>query len=141
MLHSNSQIYQRTLQEHSMSLNSVPCVPRIHYLSIMHDGVTTGLNGPMGVLGMRSGSERADSYWRVSGGLDVAAWLAHGYSTCGAGERGAAINNRTIIRLQHVTSGKWLHSGWHDGHMCALPCYYTMRTTILCALIYYTNHQ
>jgi len=63
-----------------------------------------------------AGSERADSYWRITGGIDIEEWLAYGYKTCGNYSTGLAITNRTIVRLQHVSSGKWLHSGWHDGH-------------------------
>mmetsp|Transcript_747 Transcript_747/g.1579 ORF Transcript_747/g.1579 Transcript_747/m.1579 type:complete len:384 (-) Transcript_747:21-1172(-) len=64
-----------------------------------------------------AGSERADSYWRIAGGIDVDQWVANGYTTCGNESRGVAITNNTIVRLQHVASGKWLHSGWHEGHM------------------------
>jgi hypothetical protein len=27
-----------------------------------------------------------------------------------------ALRHNAIVRLRHVATGKWLHSGWHQGH-------------------------
>jgi len=67
------------------------------------------------------GSERADSYWRVSHALRTHEWEKHGYLTCGEGGLGKPLRHKSIIRLQHANSGFWLHSGWHPGHEFKSP--------------------
>ena len=67
-----------------------------------------------GMMGRGLGSESADSLWQVTTAFNATEWGSVGYDLCRG--NGMPLRHNAIVRLRHVPTGKWLHSGWHQGH-------------------------
>jgi len=88
--------------------------PNMRYRQSGHK-LVTGF-GDYTVVHFTGGSEVANSYWIVRPALGAPSWTA---PTCNG--EGGLVTQGMVVRLQHLASGMWLHTGWHAGHMFPSP--------------------